>query len=42
MNREYAAASSIDEETGDAALVLLQPDLDGHLQVKFKTLQHLQ
>jgi diadenosine tetraphosphatase ApaH/serine/threonine PP2A family protein phosphatase len=25
----------------DAALVLLQPDLDGHLQVKFKTLQHL-
>jgi hypothetical protein len=23
MNREYAAASSIDEETGDAALVLL-------------------
>jgi diadenosine tetraphosphatase ApaH/serine/threonine PP2A family protein phosphatase len=25
----------------DAALVLLQPDADGHLQVKFKTLQHL-
>jgi diadenosine tetraphosphatase ApaH/serine/threonine PP2A family protein phosphatase len=25
----------------DAALVLLQPDAEGHLQVKFKTLQHL-
>jgi diadenosine tetraphosphatase ApaH/serine/threonine PP2A family protein phosphatase len=38
----FSARNYCGHRTNDAALVLLQPDLDGHLQVKFKTLQHLQ
>ena len=37
----FSARNYCGFRANDAALVLLQPDVDGHLQVKFKTLQHL-
>jgi diadenosine tetraphosphatase ApaH/serine/threonine PP2A family protein phosphatase len=37
----FSARNYCGQLFNDAALVLLQPDADGHLQVKFKTLQHL-
>lgn len=38
----FSARNYCGSRTNDAALVLLQPDLHGHVQIKFKTLQHLQ
>jgi diadenosine tetraphosphatase ApaH/serine/threonine PP2A family protein phosphatase len=37
----FSARNYCGHRMNDAALVLLQPDAEGHLQVKFKTLQHL-
>jgi diadenosine tetraphosphatase ApaH/serine/threonine PP2A family protein phosphatase len=37
----FSARNYCGSRRNDAALVLLQPDEDGHVQIKFKTLQHL-
>ncbi len=37
----FSARNYCGSRANDAALVLLQPDVHGHVQVKFKTLQHL-
>jgi diadenosine tetraphosphatase ApaH/serine/threonine PP2A family protein phosphatase len=37
----FSARNYCGRHNNDAALVLLQPDADGHVQIKFKTLHHI-